>query len=80
MSKKEEPEIIQVGPMDPNKENSPIVEEAPPEEGAESAKAPPPPCLFNGKSYGKGALVCMEGQVFRCGYNGEWVGVAYRSC
>jgi hypothetical protein len=72
MSKKEEPEIIQVGLMDPNKENSPIVEEAPPEEGAESAKALP--CLFNGKAYGEGALICMEERVYRCSYKGSWRG------
>ncbi|MBE9592184.1 MAG: DUF1496 domain-containing protein [Proteobacteria bacterium] len=69
MSEKEEPEIIQVGPMDPNKKNSPIVEEAPPEE-AESKVAI---CYFNGREYGIGAVVCSGGRLIRCYSNGTWL-------
>jgi hypothetical protein len=66
MSEKEEPEIIQVGPMDPNKENSPIVEEAPPEE-AESKEM----CYLNGIAYREGAHVCSGGILLRCHW-GTW--------
>ena len=67
MSEKEEPEIIQVGPMDPNKKNSPIVEEAPPEE-AESMTL----CYFNGTKYAAGAVVCSGGRLITCYGNGTW--------
>jgi hypothetical protein len=68
MSEKEEPEIIQVGPMDPNKENSPIVEEAPPEEEAESKAI----CYFNGAAYTQGATGCIRLLGWKPNYVPQW--------
>ena len=69
MSEKEEPEIIQVGPIDTNKKNSPIKEGPPPEEEAEVKGGT---CYFNGVAYSEGAYVCSERKLLRCYYDNTW--------
>lgn len=67
MPKKGEPEIIQAGPMDPDKKNSPIAEGPPPEEKGKGGI-----CYFNGKAYPAGTLICSDGTLLRCYSDGTW--------
>ena len=68
MSEKESPEIIQVGPLDPKKKNSPIVDGPPPEEATEKGVV----CWFNGAQYSPWARVCSGGVLLKCGTDGRW--------
>jgi len=64
MSEKDSPEIIQVGPLDPDKKNSPIVDGPLPEEAVDIDKGAI--CWFNGKQYSYGACVCSGGRLLQC--------------
>ena len=71
MAEKEKGDVIQVGPMDPNKKNSPI-KEGPPPEAAPGQAETKAICWFNGVQYGPGAFVCSGGRLICCGNDGYW--------
>lgn len=68
-------EIIQVEPMDPTLENSPVSKEAKSVAPEGAAAASSSACKHNSKDYSYGAKICMEGTVHECdwdGYNPYW--------
>jgi len=64
MKKTSKGKIELVGPPDPSLRTSPILRA--------KASAADNSCLYNGKQYSTGALLCMEGELFQCSY-GTWV-------
>ena len=67
MKKKENQEIFEVEPMDPNKKNSPVIEAT-----AHEDVAPRDPyCWWNGQRYSAGSKVTQAGKVKTC-VNGRW--------
>ena len=65
MSQKEWPEVNQVGPLDPEKKNSPIIDAPLPGEAKTW-------CWFNGVQYSPWALICSAGNLLQCGNDGRW--------
>ena len=62
-----DPKVIQVGPVDPTKETSPIVTEETPGDAATRAN-----CMFNSGAYAPGAKICSGGRLLTCQSNGTW--------
>lgn len=58
-----------VDPQDPQKENSPIVEN-PPSGGATIMQAVT--CMWNGVAYSPGGKVCSYNKEYKCGGDGTW--------
>jgi len=70
MAEKKQNKILQVGEVDPNKDNSSILDGPFPEEsGADTTKAL---CWFNGAQFAPGAEVCSGSIRLRCHANGNW--------
>jgi hypothetical protein len=70
---KPRPQLPEVGPMDPELNNSPIAEEL--DEDVETLRlAVPgePVCYFNGRAYPNGTYVRSGTQVLKCQY-GIWL-------
>ena len=62
MSEKENQEIIEVGPIDPSKETSPISEGPEPEEAVTSRKV----CKYNGTDYSTCSYVSSPAGLLHC--------------
>jgi hypothetical protein len=65
-----DPEIPQVGPVDPTKRTS----EIDPDGGnaAVLLDGPPSICLYNGVEFTQGAQVCVGNKRLQCGSQGKW--------
>ncbi|MDV7269442.1 DUF1496 domain-containing protein [Thioclava sp. A2] len=59
--------IVQLGPIDPEKQTSPITDEQATGEAQERA-----PCWYNSQQFTQGARVCGGGRVIVCQQNGTW--------
>jgi hypothetical protein len=67
--------ILHVGAMDPELQNSPIVDDL--DEDAETVRQQvpgEPVCHFNGRAFANGALVRSGTQILKCRY-GVWMDV-----
>jgi hypothetical protein len=58
-------DIPKLGPVDPDKRTSEIVE-------TESGDGERAMCYYNGAQYSPGARVCGAGRVLICQHNGTW--------
>jgi hypothetical protein len=63
-----EPEIIEVGPMDPNLKNSPIMDNPPPKETSGQRAV----CIYNNIQYSPGARIVTPTGVLECMPSGYW--------